>query len=595
VTEQLLISAMLILPLAGWLLAAAMPARQNSATAFFASLTGVVAVSWIVCSRAGIIQLAGRLAVGDWLVIPSADGLTVSLTFQADQSHCVLVLAASMLVLFGTVGANNSETLGSSRVSLLYPLSVAAILVTDLVVLVSIWIAIDCCVFSLFAQEADGARPVKRRFSTTTILSCSGALLFVTTLLAMSRFGTSDIAEIVALSVEDKRIDAATVAAGLSVLIVAAVAIRCAFFPALIWPRTGLEFCRRSSGIVVVLAGILPGISLAVASSPLGSLSPDAFLLLGMLGVLTCLTATGVALAQTDSARVVALLSIAVAGLAAAGLATSLPTIGHVTTYTLFAQLMAIFVLQRCSGVSKRGAAFGIAMLVAVCGIGGGNALLSLVEVSLRGIADAATVSSAGRFLVLIWWGVVLSQTLWGVAIWKLVSIQPSTESTRNEDANASRLGDLVPTIAVCLALSACMVPLGGGLMAQSELSARLLTFGAATPACLLGVVSAWLLSQASDAVRGRVTGSLDSLTRLCREWFYIEDAIRYGAVMPVRGLALLAEFCDRRILGGRSEDGWKHAPIRIAGSFEYLRDQPAVYYGLTGVLLLVGLLWTLA
>ncbi|MFT5095152.1 MAG: NADH:ubiquinone oxidoreductase subunit 5 (subunit L)/multisubunit Na+/H+ antiporter MnhA subunit, partial [Porticoccaceae bacterium] len=335
--------------------------------------------------------------------------------------------------------------------------------------------------------------------------------------------------------------------------------------------------------------------SLAVASSPLGSLSPDAFLLLGMLGVLTCLTATGVALAQTDSARVVALLSIAVAGLAAAGLATSLPTIGHVATYTLFAQLVAIFVLQRCSGVSKRGAAFGIAMLVAVCGIGGGNALLSLVEVSLRGIADAATVSSAGRFLVLIWWGVVLSQTLWGVAIVKLVSIQPSTEAAQVDDAIASRLGNLVPTIAASLALIVCMVPLGGGLMAQSELPARLLAFGAATPACLLGVVSAWLLSHASDAVRGRVATSLDSLTRLCREWFYIEDAVRYGAAMPVRGLALLAEFCDRRILGGRSEDGWKHAPIRIAGSLEYLREQPAVYYGLTGVLLLVGLLWTLA
>ena len=594
-TEQLLIAAMLILPVAGWLLAVAVPARRSSATAFFASLVSMLAVSWIASSRAGMIERAGRLVVGDWLVVPSADGLAVSLTFQADQSRCVLVLAASMLALLGTFGTDDSDNAGFSRVTLLYPLSVAAILVSGLVVLVSLWIAIDCCVFSVFAQEADGARPVRRRLSTTTILSCSGALLFVTTLLAMSRFGTSDIAEIVALSVEDKRIDAATVAAGLSVLIVAAVAIRCAFFPGLIWPRTGLEFCRRSSGIVVVLAGILPGISLAVASSPLGSLSPDAFLLLGMLGVLTCLTATGVALAQTDSARVVALLSIAVAGLAAAGLATSLPTIGHVATCTLFAQLMAIFVLQRCNGVSKRGVAFGFAMLVAVCGIGGGNAILSLVEVSLRGITDTATAASAGRLLVLIWWGVVLSQILWGVAIVKLVSIQPSTESTRNEDANASRLGTLVATLAACLAFIACMIPLGDGLTAQSELPSRLLTFGAATPACLLGVVSAWLLSQASEAVRGRVTGSLDSLTRICREWFYIEDAVRYGAVLPVRGLASLAEFCDRRLLGGRSEDGWKNAPTRIAGSFEYLRDQPAVYYGLTGVLLLVGLLWTLA
>lgn len=594
-TEHLLISAMLILPLAGWLLAVAVPARRNSATAFSASLTGVVAVSWIACPHAGMIESTARLAAGDWLVMPSVEGLAVSLTFHANQPHCVLILAASILVLLGTAGTNDSETAGSSRVTLLYPLSVAAILVTDLVVLVSIWIAIDCCVFSLFAQGGDAAQPVRRRFSTPTILSCSGALLIVTTLLAMSRFGTSDIAEIVARAVEDKRIDSATVASGLSVLIVAAVAIRCAFFPALIWPRSGLEYCRRNSGFIVVLAGILPGISLAVFSSPLGIISADAFLLLGALGVLTCATATGIALVQSDSARVVTLLSIAATGLSAAGLATNSLTVGHVATCTLFVQLLAIFILQRCQEVSNRGAAFGMAILVAVCGVGGGNAILSLVELSLRETAGTATASSADRFLILIWWGIVLSQILWGVAIGKLVSIRPSAESALVEDPNASRLGTFIATIAACLALAACIMPLPKTLPVQPELPTCLLSFGAATPTCLLGVVSAWLLSQASEAVRGRVAGSLDSLARLCREWFYISDAVCYGAVLPIRGLAALAEFCDRRILGGRSEDGWKYVPAHFAGSIEYLRDQPAVYYGLTGVLLVVGLLWTLA
>ncbi len=594
-TEQSLISAMLILPLAGWLLAVTLPARRNSATAFSASLTGAVAVSWIACSHAGMIESAGRLAVGDWLVVPSSDGLAVSLDFLAGQSHCVLVLAASMLVLPGTAGTNNSKTAASFRVTLLYPLSVAAILASDLVVLVGIWIAVDCCVFSLFAQERHGARPVKRRFVTTTVLSCSGALLFVGTLLAMSRFGTSDITEIVARSIQDKRIDSATVASGLSVLIVAAVAIRCAFFPALIWPRTGVEIGRENAGVIVVLAGILPGISLAVTSSPLGIISADAFLLLGMLGVLTCLTATGVALVQSSSTRVVTLLSIAAAGLSAAGLATNSPSVGHVASLTLFAQLMAIFVLQPCNGVSNRGAAFGIAMLVAVCGIGGGNAILSLVESSLREVSDAATTTSAGHFLILIWWGVVLSQILWGVAIVKLASIQPSKNSEQVEELNGSRLGVLVATIAACLALIACLVPLLGELPAETESPACLLSFGAATPACLLGVVSALLLSRASEAVRSRVIGSLDSLARLCREWFYIGDAVRYGAILPIHVLAALGEFCDRRILGGRSEDGWKYAPAHFASSIEYLRGQPAVYYGLTGVLLLFGLLWTLA
>jgi len=99
---------------------------------------------------------------------------------------------------------------------------------------------------------------------------------------------------------------------------------------------------------------------------------------------------------------------------------------------------------------------------------------------------------------------------------------------------------------------------------------------------------------QAGENVRRRVTGGLDSMTRLSREWFYLEDAIRCGLELPIRGLTLLIEICDRKILGGTAEHGWEKLPARIAGSIEYLRFQPAVYYGLTGVLLVVGLLWSL-
>ena len=590
-TEQLLIAALLIAPLAGWLLAEAVPHRRNSALLISAAITGMVALSWLGCSYAGITEPAAQISVGHWMIIPDSNGLAVNLAFYADQSRCMLALASSLILLLRIARSRHAANDAEASVLLLYPLSLAAIMVTDLVVMASLWIVIDCCVVRLFARGAGSATPSRRRLNTATILSGSGALLLFASLMAMARYHSSVISEIVAGAADDHRIDATTVSSGLSVLIVAAVTIRCALFPALIWPRAGLDSGSRDAGIVVVLAGILPGMSLAAALTPLGTFASEPFLLFGMLGVLTCFTATGVALVQNDAVKVATLLSISAAGLSAAGIATSSPTLGRIAMCTLFVQLVAVFVLRRCSDVANRGTAFGVAILVAASGIGGANRILSLVEISLEEARKIGGENSTNQLLIYLWWGIVVSQILWGFAIVKLATIQPSKDASRTGSTIDSRLGIFVATMAACLVLIACMIPLSGD---QSALPVLLLTFGAATPACLLGAVAGWLLARSSEAARVRVAGSLNSLTRLGREWFYIEDWIHYGIRLPVRGWALLAEMCDRKVFGGRSEDGWKHTLTRIADSFEYLRTQPATYYGLTGTLLVVGLLWAL-
>jgi formate hydrogenlyase subunit 3/multisubunit Na+/H+ antiporter MnhD subunit len=598
-TEQLLISAMLAVPFAGWLFGLVMPDRRAFATAISAALLCVSAVSWLVCSHAGIIESSVRLSAGEWLAISPENGLGVRLAFHANYSRCVLVLAASMILLLKIVGSTHSKGDIAARIALLYPLSVVTMLASDLVVLAIVWGVIDCCLIGLVSDKSGAARSGKKSLNTTIIAGCSGALLLVATLMAMARFGTSDIAEIVSRSAEDGRVDAATVAAGLTVLFAAAVAIRCALFPALIWPRSCLKSGSRDAGIVVVLAGILPGFALAVAVLPLAHVSSDAFLLLGTLGVLTCLTATGVALVQNDSARMVTLLSVSVAGLAASSLATCLPGCGRVATHTLLAQLSTIFVLHRCVNFRKRKIVCSVAIVVAVSGISGSNAILTLIELSLS--QTMTTEASAEQVLLLIWWGILISQVLWGVAIVKLAMSNPASDLARDRDApkrlplQTSAVAFAVGAFVASLALLTCVVPVGVYQEVSPVIPARLFAFGAATPACLLGVVAAWLLAQAGESARASVVAKLDSLSRLCREWFYLEAAIQYGVALPVRGLAMLAEICDRMILGGTLEQRWEKVPTHIADSIEYLRFQPAVYYGLTGVLLVVGLLWSLA
>jgi hypothetical protein len=598
VTEQLLISALLTVPFAGWLFGLAMPDRRTVATAISAALSCAAAVSWLACSHSGVIEASVRISAGEWLVISPENGLGVSIAFHADYSRCVLVLIASMILLLKIVGNTQSEGDGAAKVAFLYPLSVVAMLASDLVVMTTVWIAIDCALSGLASGSSRAGWPARKGPNTTTIVVCSSVLLLIATLMAMARFGTSDIAEIVSRSAEDGRVDAATVVAGLSVLFAAAVAIRCALFPALIWPRSCLETWPRDAGIVVVLAGILPGFALAVSVIPLANLSTDAFLLLGTLGILTCLTATGVALVQNDSARIVTLLSVNAAGLAVSPLATRLPSCGRVATHSLLAQLAAIFVLHRCVNFRQSKMVCSIAMVVAVSGISGSNAILSRIELSMRMTTTAA--ASAEQILLLIWWGIIVSQVLWGVAIVKLTMSNPMSDSTEYRDASRQlplqnppvEFG--VAAFVASLALLACVVPLSTDQGATQLTPARLFVFGAATPACLLGVVTAWLLAQAGDSVRVRLIARLDSLSRLCREWFYLEAAIQYGVVFPLRGLAIVVEIFDRKILGGTAEHARKSLPIRLAGAIEYLRHQSAVYYGLTGVLLIIGLLWSL-
>lgn len=598
-TEQLLISVMLVAPAVGWLLVVAIPIKRNIAIAASTAIVGAASTAWLVCSIAGVIEPAVSVSAGQWLTVSSEPDLAVNLSFQADQSRCMLVLAASLILLLKNTGAVSSENDNERGTALLYSLSIAAILASDLVVLAGIWVLTDCSVVCLLTDRSQPTGKSKRALNTTFILTGSGALLLVATLMAMARFNTSDIGTIVSGSIDDGRVDATTVASGLSVLFVAAVAVRCAFFPALIWPRTCLRIRPRDAAIVIALASVLPGFALAVAVFPLSAVSADAFQLVGILGVLTSFTATGVALVQKDSERIGALLCVGAAGLAASGFAAGLPSCGPTAACTLLAQLVAISVLQRDHVVFGRGIAFGIAMLIAVTGIGGSNAVLSVIESSLQAGQNEIVDAASDRLLLIAWWGILIGQLLWGIAIVKLVMSRPPSETSPGPNclnpnfAKSSAIASVVATMAACVAICACVTPLDVSGKPNTS-PTTLLTFGAATPACLLGMVSAWLLFQAGDNVRSRIAVSLDSLTRLCCEWFYLEDAVRCGLALPIRGLTVVAEFCDRKILGDTSEHAWMKLPGRIAGTIEHLRFQSAVYYGLTGVLLLVGLLWSL-
>ena len=637
-TALLLTAAMLVVPAAGGLLTGFLRNHHRVALTATAGLSCIAAGLWIACEYAGIISASTQLTVGNWLAIPTAPGLAVQLSFLADQNNVLLVFVVSLVVLLDSAGSLQSGSSAESLMPLtqiesthgkepvqhfyawhrwlavLFPLSVATVLADDLVLLVILWILLDCCVFGLQRQSDSLSPPESTPPTTVAVLSVSSVLLLVATLMATSRFGTTSIPEIISESALDGRVDATAVVSGLTIVFAAAIAARCGLFPAIMRVRGCVNRRHIDAGRTVTLAWVLPGIALAVAVLPLADLSLEGCLLTGTLGALTCVTAIGIALVQKRADDISTLLIVSVGGLALSALASGHADAGGIAVCTVFAQVLAILVLRQSAGESKLRFATTVAMVVTVSGLGGANAVLSVIEDAQHQSAEQAVTaaSSPEQFLNLIWWGCVASQILWGIAIVKMISVREferrpkqklivNRQTGRHSDPTATptevaedRTHTALTALAACFALGACLVPFSNSSITGLPTQARLFSFGEATPACLLGVVVAWLLSRASEKARQRMAGASDSLARLCGEWFYL-DAFRHrGVAMPAKLLAILIEVSDRRIFGGTSEEGWRQTPSRLADSLEHLRFQPAVYYGLTGLLLISGLLWSL-
>lgn len=603
-TEQLLTAAMLVVPAAGCVLAFKETTQRTSALSFAAGLTSLAAAMWMAGLSAGLVRSPATMALGNWLTLPTSAGLSVQFAFVIDQPRALLVLASSLIVLQTVIDLPGDGDPGilPARLRFLYPLSVLSILTTNLVLLLGTWILIDCCIAGWQHTHGNYRKTTGLRVNTAAFLNSSSALLLLATLMAAARFQTLDIQHILHRASSDGRIDAVTVVSGLSVIFVAAVAVRSAFFPALIWTRRCVERSPHSGSLIVALAGVLPGVSLAISIYPLGGISPDGSLLIAMLGLLTCLTSTSVFLAQDHASGRSALLFISAAGLTAVAFASGQTSGGSIAGAALFSQLTAVCALDRCRRKCKWSPGAALAMIVAVSGIGGANAILASIELTENSMAPtpALGLQPGNPSLLMLWWGVVISQLLWGMAITNLVSRTFSNISSgkpagsESQDSVGSRSSTMVETAAVLLAFAGTLIPITihpDGIPASPE---RLLVFGAATPACLLGVVITWLITQSSTSVRRRVADSVNSITELGRNWFYLDNVFRFGVALPFHCLAWVIESGDRKISGGTSEDGWKQTPIRIAGSLEYLRSQPATYYGLTLVLLVVGLMWSL-
>ena len=118
----------------------------------------------------------------------------------------------------------------------------------------------------------------------------SGFLLLVL-LMVWSRYSALSLDTFLAGVANDDRVDATSVASGLSVVLAFAVIVLSGLFPALIWARPAITNHDATLPLWIPIAALLPATGLAGQLLPMSDVSLDGHLLLAAFGGLTLIAA----------------------------------------------------------------------------------------------------------------------------------------------------------------------------------------------------------------------------------------------------------------------------------------------------------------
>ncbi len=553
------------------------------------------------------------LSPGTWLVLPGSIETTVSPALHFSPGTTPLLLIVACLTLLRVQRRSSTEFVVQGGRLALLPLAACATLTTDLVALVVIWILLEGVLAGVCLRSSLDAEPeAERRRSPLGILRLSTACLVAGVLVGISRYHTTDLLELARSAAADERIDAAQVVAGLSVCLAGAAAIRCGLCPGILWLRQYYASVERPELSDILLVTVLPGFALVTHLGTITATVPDGGTLIAGLSGLTVIVAATIAATQKSLNLAVPLLSVCVVALACTGSVVAEPDHGGVVMQSLLIQLpilAAVLLLSSDSQLNVTGldiarfklsgmcCNFGIAVLIS--GLAGPNAILHLIRAEALASPEALTLGlPRERVCNAVWAACVFGQWLFAFALIRGVMRQ-RREAARIEESSqitVVRIG-MTAVLVVGVMAAASLFPMHRAAQ-QSDASVFLgsfLTFGAATPAALLGAVVAWLMhrslefQESTQPVRG-----LESLCRLSGNWFYLEHIWKFGVTGPARVVSILATAIDRHLLSSGREEAWRFSASGLSDSIEHLKHRGSVYYGLSIMLVIAGLLLVL-
>jgi NADH-quinone oxidoreductase subunit L len=352
-TEQLLILALLALPLAGAGLTALVGRRLGS-RAWVPAVVGVVltwlAATWLSWQALVVGAFGGHgIAFDLYEWIPAGD-LSVTVGFLLDNLTAVMLLVVTtvgMLVHVYSVGYMSHDP-GRWRffayLNLFMFSMLLLVLAADFLVVFVAWELVGLCSYLLIGfwyRRGSAALAAKKAFLVNRVGDVGFALGIMAIWTTVGTLSFVEVFELLPAELAAGNIEQ-WMFAGICLLLFAGAVGKSAQFPLHVWLPDAMEGPTPVSALIHAATMVNAGVYLVARSSPLFAHAPEALLVVAVIGTFTAVLAASIALTQNDIKRVLAYSTLSQLGymFLALGVGAFIPAIFHLMAHGFFKGLL---------------------------------------------------------------------------------------------------------------------------------------------------------------------------------------------------------------------------------------------------------------
>jgi NADH-quinone oxidoreductase subunit L len=348
-----LIKALVVLPLAGFLVTAVVGRRLGKQAHWIP--VGAIFVVWVIAMVLVVQVLTGAAPllpgsedshgyVVEWFTWIPADNLVVNVGFVVDA------LTASLLIVVTTIGllvhvysiGYMSHDPGYWRffayLNLFMFSMLLLVLAGNFLVVFVAWELVGLCSYLLIGfwyRKRSAALAAKKAFIVNRVGDV-GFILGI--MLIFVSLGTLDIREVIERIGE---LDATTITL-IALLIFAGAMGKSAQFPLHVWLPDAMEGPTPVSALIHAATMVNAGVYLVARTNPIFAHAPSALVVVAGIGIFTAILAASIAMTQTDIKRVLAYSTLSQLGymFAALGVGAWTAAIFHLMTHGFFKGLL---------------------------------------------------------------------------------------------------------------------------------------------------------------------------------------------------------------------------------------------------------------
>jgi NADH-quinone oxidoreductase subunit L len=350
---DILIKALVILPLAGFALTA-LVGRRLGKQAHWIPVLAILAV-WVIAMGLCYQVLTGAAPllpvsvdshgyVVDWFTWIPADNFVMRVGFVVDALTATLLIVVTtigLLVHVYSIGYMSHDP-GYWRffayLNLFMFSMLLLVLAGNFLVVFVAWELVGLCSYLLIGfwyRKRSAALAAKKAF----IVNRVGDLGFILgIMLIFISLGTLDIRDVIARIGE---LDATTITL-ISLLIFAGAMGKSAQFPLHVWLPDAMEGPTPVSALIHAATMVNAGVYLVARTNPIFAHAPSALVVVAAIGIFTAILAASIAMTQTDIKRVLAYSTLSQLGymFAALGVGAWTAAIFHLMTHGFFKGLL---------------------------------------------------------------------------------------------------------------------------------------------------------------------------------------------------------------------------------------------------------------